>query len=160
MKNFKSLMIAALAVLASTALTSCSDDDNGGPGSKADLVGRWESVHEKGWEKEDGEFTYEWDQPDNSLRWDLYADGTCVTWEKSSGSTSWTYPNYGTYTYKGGNLVIKYDDDEYDENDGGKVIKLTDTELEVESSYSEREDGVKYEGYICITFKKTGTLDE
>lgn len=160
MKIFKSVSLALLTVFSAVTFTSCSDDDDNGPGCKADLVGRWESIYEKGWEKEDGEIIYEWDQPDNSLRWDFYPDGTCVTWEKSSGSSSFMYPEYGTYTYKGGNLVIKYDDDEYQENDGGKVLRLTDSELVVESSYSEREEGVKYEGYLCVTFQKTGTLDE
>lgn len=94
MKNFKSLMIAALAVMASITLASCSDDDDG-PGSKADLVGSWESVHEEGWEKEDGEITDEWDDYGKSLRWNFYADGTCAIQEWTG--SRWGSVEYGTY---------------------------------------------------------------
>lgn len=158
MKIFKSFSLALLTVLTTATFTSCSDDDDNGPGSKKDLVGRWESVHEKGWYKENGKITEEWDEPDNSLRWDFYSDGTCVTFEKSTGSTTWMYPESGTYSYKGGNLVIRYDEDY---TDGGKITKLTATELEVESFDSEREeDGTKCEEWVRITFRKTASLDD
>lgn len=156
MKNFKSLMIAALAVMASITLASCSDDDDSPIGSKEDLIGRWESVHETGWEKEDGEIVDEWDDYGKSLRWDFYADGTWAGQEWTG--SRWGSAEYGTYNYKGGTLTITGDD--WDEPDIIKVIKLTSSGLVVEGSYSEREYGIKYEEYNRITFEKVADFDE
>lgn len=156
MKNFKSLMIAALAFMASITLASCSDDDDSPIGSKEDLIGRWESVHETGWEKEDGEIVDEWDETGKSLRWEFYKNGICTAQEWTG--SRWESADYGTYTYKNGTITIK--SDEYDEDDVIKVKKLTATELVVEESYSYWDEGDKYEGYICVTFEKVADFDE
>lgn len=127
----------------SVGFASCGDDDENGDVSETGLVGTWESTYIEGWVKgsEDPEENGEWKGPttgDEISRITFKADGTGIDDEGDSF----------TWTLKGDVLTTT---SAYEGASGsGKILKLTDKELVVESTNIE---GAMTE-YTKITYKR------
>ena len=108
------------------------------------MVGLWESVSFEGWEKEDGEIVYEWEDDDDEARVKLNSDGTFVTYEYYSGE--WDLCDTGTWEYKNGKIYTTFDDEEYEEEatEVATVKELTSTRLVIEEY--EKDGSYEYWG--------------
>lgn len=138
-------------------LASCSDDDDDDSISNIEnLYGTWHPILDEGWEKEDGEIVDEWDIDvtpsdyndyerreftENEIYEYYYYGGK---WQKDS------YPY--EYTLKGNRIYISNWDDGATPNI--TIKSLSENQLILESHVSEEEDGVAYEYYNKITYKK------
>lgn len=141
MKNFKSIMLAAIAAMTCLTLPSCSDDDDGNPiGNEEDLIGIWAPTHLKGWTKIDGKNADSWDWSwedeygSTEQRLEIYADGSWA-W-KSLWSGSWHTDGRGVWEAESGSYVIEltngYANFINGNSDEVKVVKLTGSTLQTE----------------------------
>ena len=138
-----------LLMFAAVNFSACSSDDDE-PGSSSDLIGLWESISQKGWEKENGKIEYEWDEKDSSYRIQFNSDGSWEDFEYYEGE--WDLCDTGTWEYKGGKLYLSYDDEDYEEL--ALVKELTSSRLVVEASSKEEYEGVTYEYYTYSVLRK------
>ena len=144
MKKLNYLWMLGLLMFAAVNFSACSSDDDDAPGSSSELVGLWESVSFEGWEKEDGEIVYEWEDDDDEARVKLNSDGTFVTYEYYSGE--WDLCDTGTWEYKNGKIYTTFDDEEYEEEatEVATVKELTSTRLVIEEY--EKDGSYEYWG--------------
>ena len=152
MRKLNFLWMLGLLMFAAVNFSACSSDDDE-PGSSSELIGLWESVSQKGWEKENGKIEYEWDEKDNDYRVQFNSDGTWEGFEYYEGE--WDLCDTGTWEYKGGKLYMTYDDEDEDEaTDILNVKELTSSRLAVEVSWREEYEGVIYETYTYSVLRK------
>ncbi len=149
MKRFNFLLLLSFLMLAPVSFTSCSDDDDdNGNGSASELVGTWEIVSNTFIYKRNGEVIEEIDETEEGLTCTFYADGRMT---QAEGETA-------KWSYKNGILTIKHAGDwgdgweEYDET--WTVKELTSSKLVAESNDKYTEDGVTYEEYYRIEWRK------
>lgn len=136
MKNLKFLSFMLFAIM-SVSLISCGDDDDE-IGGRDTLVGKWQCTWSEGYEKY-AEHYDEWNEEDDFVI-TFNEDGTVI----SDGET-------GKWKLEGDKLTITYIyDDEFEESEICTVLKLTDSELVLESSEKDSD----YEYYEKSTFKK------
>ncbi len=145
-----------LLMFAAVNLCACSDDDEDNPGN-SDLVGTWQVLTDKGWEKINGEIEYEWDQEGNELGDQM---GTVVF--KEDGSF-YIYDQYGnieleedvdfTWSYRDGKIFF-YAVQYKMEQEWATVKELTSSFLAIESYYKYEEGGDVYENWSYSTLKK------
>lgn len=134
------------------SFVSCSDDE---VGSKSDLVGGWLLYSERGWEKENGVLTDEWNDTDmNDIRIYFYEDGTCI--QEEYYNKKW-YSVDGTFNWSlnGSKLRIRGVDEDGDVEDETGIVKtLNKTTFEVEHTDKYKEDGITYEEYNRQVYKR------
>lgn len=137
MKNLKFLSFVLFAIL-SVGFISCGDDDDE-IGGKDTLVGTWQCTWSEGYEKDllNSNNDDEWNGAEDFTA-TFKADGTAVI---DGDGCKWKLE---------GNKLSIVDDDARDEWDVFTVLKLTDSELIIESY--EKDD--RYEYYDKSTFKK------
>jgi len=155
-KTIRFIGMVLMAVLVSVGFAACSDDDDD-IGNVSNIYGTWEATHNEGWQKANGKLDDEWDLDASELkeegeaeRYTFTEDGK-VTMYYWSGSR-WYLDETCDYTISGNKLRIE----DYD-SEGDLVITiktLSESALVLEGSYSGTEEGVKYEVYNKITFKK------
>ena len=144
-----------LLMFAAVNFSSCSSDDDEGPGSSSELVGLWESVSYEGWEKVNGEIDYEWDEDDDDTRVKFNSDGTCSDYECYDGE--WDLNDTGTWEYKNGKIYCTFYDEyeDYTYTDFVTVKELTSSRLVIETYFKETdEDGDVWEIYSLQEYKK------
>lgn len=148
MKTLRIIGMAVVAVIMSVNFAACGDDDD--DFNTADLIGLWEGVSSDSVEKENGQIV-DTDTDDLSdVRMRFNSDGTLVGYEKVNGV--WIEEDYvSTWIYKDGKLYATSEDAE---NVIGNVIELNSERLVIGGSYSETEDGIKYEYQETSTYKK------
>lgn len=147
MKTLRIIGMAVIAVIMSVNFAACGDDDDF---DTADLIGLWEGVSSDSVEKENGQIV-DTDTDDLSdVRMRFNSDGTLVGYEKVNGV--WIEEDYvSTWIYKDGKLYATSEDAE---NVIGNIIELNSERLVIGGSYSETEDGIKYEYQETSTYKK------
>lgn len=148
MKTLRIIGMAVIAVIMSVNFAACGDDDD--DFDTADLIGLWEGVSSDSVEKENGQIV-DTDTDDLSdVRMRFNSDGTLVGYEKVNGV--WIEEDYvSTWIYKDGKLYATSEDAE---NVIGNIIELNSERLVIGGSYSETEDGIKYEYQETSTYKK------
>ncbi len=156
MKKLNYLWMLGLLMFAAVNLCACSDDDEDNPGN-SDLVGTWQILTDKGWDKINGEIEYEWDQKGDELGDQM---GTVVF--KEDGSF-YIYDQYGnieleegvdfTWSYRDGKIFL-YAVQYKMEQEWATVKELTSSFLAVESYYKYEEGGDVYETWSYSTLKK------
>lgn len=142
-----------LLMFAAVNLCACSDDDDNSGNS--DLVGTWEVVTDKGWEKVNGEIKDSWDQEGNEIgdkwRLDFKENGRFYMYDvvgsdvTDSDEVSWAYKNGKIYLYSAINGI---------ESEFWAVKELSSSNLALESYYKYEEDGDVYEEWAYSTYKK------
>ena len=143
MKKLNYLWMLGLLLFTVVNISACSSDDDEGPGSASELVGLWEQISHKGWEKANGEIEYEWDENENDSRVQFNLDGTWEDFEYYEGE--WDLCDTGTWEYKGGKLYMTYDDEDYV---GIFTVKeLTSSRLVMEIYEKEVSEGETFEYY-------------
>jgi len=156
-KTFRFIGMALMAVLVSMGFAACSDDDDN-IGNVSDIYGTWETTHSEGWEKVDGKIDDEWDWDASKSSNTDYLDRFVFTEDGEVTMYYWSGSRWysdGTYDYTISGNKLRIEDYDGDEEDLVITIKsLSESVLVLEGSYSETEDGEKYEGYEKITFKK------
>ena len=138
----------AIAILSACVFVSCSDDDDNDI-NKSKIVGTWECVAYEEWLKEDGEIT-EREDPKRYI-------GRYITINAAGTYTGNFYGDYyadhGDWRWKG-NELWGYDSDGGEPIVYGAVIQLDNNSLVFEASESAREDGIRYEYYSKVSFKR------
>ena len=138
MKNLKFLSFMLFAIM-SVSLISCGDDDE--IGGRDTLVGKWQCTWSQGYENyaNNPEYNDEWNE-EGDFTVTFNEDGTVV----ADGDT-------GKWKLEGDKLTIIYAyDDDSEDNEVYTVLKLTDSELILESSEKDSD----YEYYDKSTFQK------
>ena len=136
MKNLKFLSFMLFAIM-SVSLISCGDDDE--IGGRDTLVGKWQCTWSEGYEKyaNNPEYNDEWNE-EGDFTVTFNEDGTVVA-------------DAGKWKLEGDKLTIIYAyDDDSEDNEVYTVLKLTDSELILESSEKDSD----YEYYDKSTFQK------
>lgn len=138
-------------------LTSYSDDDDDDSISNIeDLYVTWHPTHSEGWEKEDGEVVNEWDEDITSSYYQDYermefTENEMYEYDYYGGK--WVKSSYPyEYTLKGNRIYISNWDDGATPNI--TIKSLSENQLILESHVSEEYDGVAWEYYNKITYKK------
>lgn len=148
MKNFKSLMLAAIAALACITLPSCSDDDDGPGGSKSDFIGTWQ--------KESSNYYVQ-----------LNGDGTGQSFEGSPENPRW--PERFAWRVKSGRLDIDYDMGDWTDiehfkyrfSDGGNTLDIKYFAYTEDDEYVEKdEEDTEWEVYHKVGSKHDDDDDE
>lgn len=133
-------MAVALLATLSIGVSSCSDDDNDGPGSTSLLIGTWQTVTIN---------TNETDQtPTEDVAYDnyrisFYEDGTFKQEKRNNSSSPWHTFDEGYYKYTEEKIYVDY-------NDGfgweviGRVLQLSENALVIEDKGYDYEDGYWY----------------
>ena len=143
MKNVKFLFLFVLMSCMALMFNACSAD----VGSSSDLIGTWEAVSESGWEKQDGVITNEfYDDLSGSIRITFNKNGTYVLTYLGDGMDD---SNEGEWSYSKGILIL-----DYDEDDPWPIKELTRSKLVVEGYTSSSSNGVLYESYHLIEYRK------
>lgn len=150
-KTFNQFVILAVALFSLSIMSACSDDDKkkndpDDPGTdnpvsvSSDIVGEWELVRSKGWEKKDGEIVDEWDEDafDGEYSFVFKSSGKCVSYEDGELESS------GRYKLNGDKLTI-YDDDDDDEYT--YTCKIKGDRMTLIARDKEKYDGATYEYY-------------
>lgn len=107
----------------------------------------WEAVSESGWEKQDGVITNEfYDDLSGSIRITFNKNGTYVLTYLGDGMDD---SNEGEWSYSKGILIL-----DYDEDDPWPIKELTRSKLVVEGYTSSSSNGVLYESYHLIEYRK------
>ena len=138
MKNLKFLSFMLFAIM-SVSLISCGDDDE--IVGRDTLVCKWQCTWSEGYEKyaNNPEYNDEWNE-EGDFTVTFNEDGTVV----ADGDT-------GKWKLEGDKLTIIYAyDDDSEDNEVYTVLKLTDSELILESSEKDSD----YEYYDKSTFQK------
>lgn len=142
-------LLSLFALMASFCFTSCSDDDENFEKS-GDLYGMWEPAYAEGFEK-DGKYEDTWsivlnasNGYDDYSRIKFHEDGSCTSYDYRSGT--WKLSEIDSYYVKGNKIYI---DDE-----PSTIVKLTGSEMILEISETETYEGVTYDYYDKVTFRK------
>lgn len=129
-----------LAMLATTSLTSCGDDDDDDAIDTNSLVGTWQEYSEEAWwDYGDGDKGHETEVYDNKDVYYCYitfnADGTwSERWfEKAKGSSEHT--SSGTWNLSGNTLTMT------DESKEEWSVKISINGNTMTSSWEEKDDG-------------------
>ena len=149
-----------LFAIMSVSLISCGDDDE--IGGRDTLVGKWQCTWSEGYEKYAN-------NPEYNDEWNEEGDFTVTFNEESSGfsikcssysisvyrhritTTSFPWKRCFVTKLEGDKLTIIYAyDDDSEDNEVYTVLKLTDSELILESSEKDSD----YEYYDKSTFQK------
>lgn len=140
MKTIKFLSLLMFVAL-SAGFASCSDDDDF---EAADLVGTWESTWSEGWYK-DTEY------PDDNEEWNEATTGkdVMVVMFNADGKGVDAAGDTFSWSLDGDKLTLVYSG-KYAYTSVGKVLKLTDKELVVETSETEGSES----SYEKTTFKR------
>lgn len=153
MKKLSYLFLTFMLMLVSFSFTACSDDDDENVGNVSDLYGRWIPVYTEGYERGGGD-NDEWSNALNaSNNYDDYSsidfkdDGTVGVYEYRSNT--WKYSGNSTYELDGNKIYL---DGDYDYP--GKILKLTSSELVLETYEKETYEGITYEYYEKVTYNK------
>ena len=157
MKKLNYLWMLGLLMFAAVNFSACSSDDDEAPGAASELVGLWERVSTKGWEKMNGKIDYEWDEEgEDKLRVRLNSDGTFAEYDGYNGE--WYLDGSGTWEYKNGKIYTTiYDeyDEEY-ETAFATVKELSSSRFALEMTWKEVYEGDTWEGYSYDVYKKVG----
>ncbi len=151
-KNYFSYLFLSLTLAFSSALFSCNDEDEN-VGSKEDLIGTWQYVYH-GWStSEDGKVINS--GSDNFSSWKMK-----ITFKKDGIATRLKYSNYSSdpkeiyeWSYKGNKLSLIPEGDE-DNTETFIVKTLNSTQLILETSYKEKDEGIIYEEYDTYILDK------
>lgn len=146
----KYFYLFAMVLLSATVFTSCSDDEEG---STKDLIGKWQSVSEEGWEKENGKIYDEWSYDYDRCVYEFTADGDFLIYFYSGGR--WVLDQEGEYKYKNGKIIGYFDG----ETESAEVKTLTSNTLVLAKRETEKYEGDTYEYYDELTFKKADNID-
>ena len=143
-----------LLLFAAVNFSACSSDDDDAPGSSSELVGLWECISSKGWEKCNGEIEDEWNETNVGLRVKLNADGSYAEYDCDGGE--WEVDYTGKWEYKGNKIYLTYYDDYEDKyyTDFATVKELDANRVVLESTWEENDGGYIWEGYSLQVFKK------
>ena len=148
MKTLRIIGMAVVAIIMSVNFAACGDDDD--DFSTADLEGLWEGISSDFVEKENGQVIDEGTEDLSDQRMKFNSDGTVIGYYKTNGR--WEMEDeVGTWSYKDGKLYTSV------EGEGemiANIIELNSERLVIGGSYSETEDGVKYEYQETSTYKK------
>ena len=154
MKKMNYLWMLGLLMFAAVSFSACSSDDDE-PGSNSDLVGLWEVIADKGWEKVDGKIIDQWDQEGDEIgdkyQFEFKEDGTFYAYstdgvlDEESGEMTWKYKNGKVFLYS---LQYKM------EVEFAIVKELTSSRLVLENYQKYNEDGEEWESWSLMTFKK------
>lgn len=147
----KYFYLFAMLLLTATVFTSCSDEDD--KGDSKDLIGKWQSVSESGWEKENGEIYDEWSYDYEHCVYEFTADGDFLIYYYSGGN--WVLDQEGEYKYKNGKIIGYFDGDA----ESAEVKTLTSNTLVIAKRETEKYEGDTYEYYDELTFKKADNID-
>ena len=156
MKKLNYLWMLGLLMFAAVNFSACSSDDDEGPGSSSELVGLWESVSDKGWEKVNGKIDYEWDD-NGEFRLRFNSDGTYNEYEYDNGEWELDLNDTGTWEYKNGKIYCTFYDEyeDYTYTNFVTVKELTSSRLVIETYFKETdEDGDVWEIYSLQEYKK------
>lgn len=141
MRNFKFLSLLMFVVL-SVGFTACGDDDDDEI-SADNLVGTWELYWSAGYEKYNGEED-RWDEAvdeSDKFRMTFNSDGTGVE-DDDNQSFNWKLDGKKLTITGGG------------ESQTVTLVKMSSSELVVESSEKGTDNGKPYEFYDKLTFKR------
>lgn len=155
MKKLNYLWMLGLLMFAAVNFSACSGDDDEGPGSSSELVGLWEIVSDKGWEKVNGELAYEWnDEEERDFRLRFNSDGTYNEYEYENGELE--SDDTGTWVYKNGKIYCTFYDkyDDYTYTVSVTVKELTSSRLVVETNYKDTDEYGDWETYSLQVYKK------
>lgn len=154
MKKLSCLFLMSMLMFMGISFTSCSDDDDEGINNVSDLYGVWIPVYAEGYEKGGGED----DTWSNALNVannysgyssiEFKEDATVKVYEYVSGT--WRYEESMVYKVDGNKIYL-----DGDFNVFGRVLKLTNDEFIIESGEQETYEGVTYEYYEKVTYKKS-----
>ena len=132
------------------SVVSCSNDDEEGIGSEANLIGTWERVSQIHQYKENGKVVHEDTEYNDGFAIRFNKDGTyqeCNNihdgtdyWD--NGSTTWNYKN-GIITFN-----LGYD------KESCTVKELTNSKLVYETIDKDTEEGIDYESYYRDEYRK------
>lgn len=151
MKRNNFLWLISILMLFPFSLVSCSDDDDeGSVGSTSELIGTWESVSRTYQWKEDGEIIDEGVENDSDIRVIFNEDGTCRMAEYYNGT--WHWEDGGVWSYKNGKITIIGSGG--DERESATVKELTSSKLVLEFHDKYMEDGISYEDYGLVEYRK------
>ena len=153
MKKLNYLWMLGLLMFAAVSFSACSSDDDE-PGSNSDLVGLWEVIADKGWEKVDGEIDVQWDQEGDEIgdkyQFEFKEDGTFFAYsndgfDEVSGNATWNYKNGKIFLHSSQyNIEVEF----------ATVKELTSSRLVLENYQTDNEDGEVWESWSLVTFKK------
>lgn len=148
MKKLKYLSFALLIALCA-GFVSCSDDDDDEPGQGGDvsmLIGTWEPTSYYYCTKANGKVMEE-NRDMGGLLIQVFTEDGTVYGYRQDHSLSKTE----TYSYNNGKLTIIDDDGDAMQHN---VSFPSSSELVLEVSASEQYNGVKYEAYQKVTYRK------
>lgn len=149
MKKISYLWLLGLLSVMILGFTACSDDDDKEPGSSAELVGTWKFVNGYYIEKENGKIIREEnDGGSDDERLVFKADGYCGSYIRGHLSDA------GTWTYKGGNIYVTFNDEGDVYTESLKVLELTTATLTVEYADKEKVGETTFEYYSKETYRK------
>ncbi len=153
MKKLNYLWMLGLLMFAAVSFSACSSDDDE-PGSNSDLVGLWEVIADKGWEKVDGKIDAQWDQEGDEIgdkyQFEFKEDGTFFAYsndgfDEISGKATWKYKNGKIFLHSSQyNIEVEF----------ATVKELTSSRLVLENYQTDNEDGEVWESWSLATFKK------
>ena len=103
-RNYIILTVTALCCM--MAFAACGDDDDDFVPTAGNLVGFWELVHTKGWEKIDGVIEDSWDEPETDTRIRFSSQGIFETFDYEDGE--WDNIGMGAWTLQGSKLIMNY----------------------------------------------------
>lgn len=140
MKTIKFLSLLMFVAL-SAGFASCSDDDDF---DEADLIGTWESTWSEGFYKDT-------DYPEDNEEWNgaVTGDDIVIVTFNADGKGVDEEGHSFSWSLEGDQLTIVYSNG-YGSSDTGKVLKLTNKKLVVESSEKYGSES----SYVKVTYKK------
>lgn len=151
MKELKRFFLLSMFMFIAVGFTACSDDDEG-IDDVTSLYGLWEPVYTEGYEKGGGE--------DDTWRYELNASNDYDDYSRIEFNDD----NYKIYSYRSGNWKIDgsgtfqvegnkiYLDDDYEYP--ATIVKLNASQLIIESYEKEVYEGITYEYYEKVTYRK------
>ena len=146
----------SLLMFSLVGFSSCSKDDDD-KSNKSDLVGMWEVVSDKGWDKENGVIIYEWDQTGDEIsdKWaiEFKENGKFFMYDLNGDISDDMMADDLTWKYKNNKIYLC--SAEYGiEQEWTTVKELTSTTLVLEAHYKYNDGGDVYEDWSLSTFKR------
>ncbi|MBE6288072.1 MAG: hypothetical protein E7099_07810 [Mediterranea massiliensis] len=118
----------------------------------SELIGVWESVSERGWEKVDGEIRTEWEEPVKDIRVEFKNNGTLISYEYHDDK--WNMDESAKWESKDGKIYSYYYEDDELIEETVTISKLTSTSLIIYMSFKEVYEGVTYETWSEMEYRK------
>lgn len=149
MEKLKYLSFALIIALCA-GFVSCSDDDDEPAGQSGDismLIGTWEPTSYYYCEKANGKIITE-DRLTDDLLIQVFTEDGHLYGYTQDGELDET----STYSYSNGKLTVI--DEDGDVSQVQTVSFPSSTELSLEASMSQEYNGVKYEAYGKVTYRK------